>query len=271
LHSIVSSPTAAANQIRPVVTGLFLASWIVVVLKVALGIPALEATGWPEAALVLTGSAATMVGLAWQLPVQNVLLASFIIAAIGGTVDGINAFMGTAYGFFVYTETAGARLFGILPWPMPLIWIVFILSSRGVSHLILRSCRQTPHYGFRVIGFTILLSLLLDFGLEIFGLRIERLWIREPMRLGVECYGTPLSNYVGWMITSLLILVFATPSMIRKKPVQAPPDFQPLVVWLALNVLFATAAAAHQLWTVAAVMAGIVGVTTVFAIRGAKS
>jgi hypothetical protein len=59
--------------------------------------------------------------------------------------------------------------------------------------------------------------------------------------------------------------------MIRKKPVQAPPDFQPLVVWLALNVLFATAAAAHQLWTVAAVMAGIVGVTTVFAIRGAKS
>ena len=47
-------------------------------------IPALDRTGWPEAVLMLAATAAVMIGLARQLPMQNVLLASFIIAAIVG-------------------------------------------------------------------------------------------------------------------------------------------------------------------------------------------
>lgn len=263
-------PTGPRTPISRMVDGVYLVALVVVLARTCFTIPALEHTGWPEAMLVFAATAAAMLGLARQVPAQNVWLASFLIAAIGGAAHAINALTGVPFGPGNYTAAGGPRLFGLIPWPMPLIWIVAILSSRGVSRLILKPWRRTHRYGYRVIGCTVLLSTVLDFGFELFGAKIERLWIREPMRFGIDWYGTPPTNFLAWAVIALLILAFATPSMIRKSPTKTPADYQPLVVWLGLNLLFASGAAAHQLWTAAAVIAAMAGVTAIFAVRGAR-
>jgi hypothetical protein len=79
-----------------------------------------------------------------------------------------------------------------------------------------------------------------------------------------------LVNFLGWAVGTLLILAFITPSLIDKKKVKHPPDYQPLIIWLLLNLFFATGVLAHGLWpAAAAILAGSV-LVTVFAIRGAK-
>ena len=42
---------------------------------------------WPEALLLLLATASTLAALARQLPLQNVLLAAFVIAVIGGAAQ----------------------------------------------------------------------------------------------------------------------------------------------------------------------------------------
>jgi hypothetical protein len=71
-------------------------------------------------------------------------------------------------------------------------------------------------------------------------------------------------------MTVLLILAFATPTLINKKPVKQPPDYHPLIVWLLLNLLFVTGAFANRFWPAAVVVLLASTVVTVFAVRGAR-
>jgi len=154
---------------------------------------------------------------------------------------------------------------------VPIIWVAVIFASRGVARLILRPWRKTQTYGFRLIGLTTLLVVLLDAGLEPFATRVKHYWFWNPTKLKFDWYTTPWINFVGWAFTTLLILAVATPSLINKKPVQQPaPDYFPLAVWLLMNLLFATGAAAHQLWPALGLISIISIAVAVFAIRGAR-
>jgi hypothetical protein len=74
------------------------------------------------------------------------------------------------------------------------------------------------------------------------------------------------------MLTALLILAFATPALIDKRPrsIQRPPDYHPLIVWVLGLILFAVGLALRQFWLPAifSVVMGIVA--SAFALRGAR-
>ena len=228
--------------------------------------------GWPEAVLVLTTTLATLLSLARQLPGQNVLLAGAIIGGIGGILHGVGAATAIPFGPFTYTESAGPKIFGVLGWPLPALWIIAILNSRGVARLILRPWRKIRTYGFWLVGLTAALTVLFDVGLEPFAARVKHFWIWQPTRFPFTWHSAPLVNFLGWLVTTLLILAFATPALINKQPRQKKslPDYHPLVLWLSALALFGVGAAAHQLWPAVAfcVLTGIA--VTVFAMRGAK-
>jgi uncharacterized membrane protein len=199
------------------------------------------------------------------------MLAAVIIAFLAGAVQTLGALTAIPFGPYVYTAKIGQGLFGPLPWVVPLVWITVILASRGVARLMLRPWRRTQTYGFRLIGLTILLVVLLDVGLEPFATRVKHFWLWNPTKLNFDWYSAPWINFLGWALTTLLILAFATPSLINKKPrPQPPPDYTPLIVWLLLSFLFATGAAVHQLWPALALISLISVGVTVFAMRGAR-
>jgi len=258
-------------RIHRALFGLFLLQFALVWARLWLPWPLLGSARWPDGLLVVLTTATVAASLTRQLPSQNVMLASIIIAFIAGAVQSLGALTAIPFGPYFYTERIGQQLFYPLPWAVPLMWIVFVLASRGVARLMLRPWRKTQTYGFRLIGVTTLLIVLLDTGLEPFATRVKHYWVWSPTKLRLDWYSTPCVNFLGWAVTALLILAFATPSLINKKPrPQPPPEYSPLVVWLLLNVLFATGAAVHQLW--AAV--GLIGlgsmVVIVFALRGAR-
>jgi putative membrane protein len=227
---------------------------------------------WPEGLLLVLTTASLIASLARHLPGQNVMLVAIIIAFIGGAAQSLGAATGVPFGPFVYTERFGQKLFSGLPWAVPLVWIAAVFVSRGVARLILRPWRRTSTYGFRLIGLTLLLVVLLDVGWEVFAVRVKQYWFWQPTKLAFfDWYGTPVTNFLGWAVATLLILAFATPCLINKKPMaQPPPDYSPLAVWLLLSLLFATGAAVQQLWLAAGVISGISLVLTVFAVRGAR-
>jgi putative membrane protein len=219
--------------------------------------------------LVVLSTAALLASLTTQLPGQNVMLVSLVIAFISGAVETLGGLTGIPFGPFVYTDAIGQQLFYPLPWVMPMIWVVALLVSRGVARLVLRPWRNTPNYGYGLLGLSALLVVVLDLALEPFATQVKHLWRWAPTRLRLEWYTAPLANFMGWGVTSVLILAFITPALINKKPMkQPPPEYHPLAVWVLLNLLFATGAAVKHLWPAVAVISVANVALAVLAVRG---
>jgi uncharacterized membrane protein len=223
-----------------------------------------------EALLVLAAFATTITAMSRQLPFQNVLLAAVIIAVISGASQTLGVLTGIPFGPCLYTSAAGPKIFNTLPWSVPFIWIIVMLNSRGVGRLILRPWRKSRVYGFRLIGLTTILAIIFDFGLEPFATRVGHYWFWQPTKLHLLWQGTPASNFLGWLVTALLILAFATPVLINKSHKKFPPDYHALFVWVLLSALFATGAAKHQLWSAVGFIAAANVVVLIFSIRGAR-
>jgi putative membrane protein len=267
------NPFAPANggklQARVFRVSTFLLAAVFLATLIAVGIK--SDSNWPEALLLLLATISTLAALARQLPLQNVLLAALIIALIGGAAHFFGAASGVPFGPFLFGSEIGRKLFGELPWAMPLLWIVVVLNSRGVTRLILRPWRKIRAYGFWLIGLTAGFTVLLDLALDPFAWLIRHYWIWRQTKMLVTWQDAPLSNFVGWFIVTLLILAFATPVMINKQlSKRSAPDFHPLAVWLGAILLFATGAARHGLWLAVAADVIISTVAAAFAFRGAR-
>ncbi len=225
---------------------LFLTDLLLVWARLVFQKPFLCGSSWPEGLLVVLALATTLTSLTRSLPGQNVLLGALGIVLAAGAVQALGALTGIPFGPFVYEKRFGPQLFDVVAWPVPLIWVVVLLNARGVARLILRPWRMSRVYGFWVIGVSVLLTILLDLGLEPFGSQVMGYWTWKPTKISSDWYGTPWVNFLGWAVSSLLILVFVTPALINKRPVQNPPEYYPLVSWLLFNLLFLTGAAQHQ-------------------------
>jgi hypothetical protein len=224
-------------------------------------------------ATIMLAAVASVMALHQQLPLQNVLPAALIAAVIGGIAHGLSANPGFSmpFGPIVFNPAAGKKIFQVLPWTVPFLWVVAIFNARGVARLMLRPWRKIKNYGFWLIGLTALLAMAFDVALEPFAWHVKHFWLWQRTKIGITWHGATLLNFVGWLFASLLIMVFATPSMIRKQPGNpTAPDYHPLAVWLGALLLFATGLAGAGLWWAAGVDAVLAAVTAVFAVRGAK-
>ena len=225
-------------------------------------------------ALTLTLAAvASVAALNRQLPLQNVLPAALITAAVGGLAHGFSANQNFSipFGPIVFSPAFGAKIFNTIPWPILMLWVVAIFNARGMARLILRPWRKVKNYGFWLIGLTAVLAVAFDVALEPFAWHVKHFWLWQPTRLPITWQGTTLLNFFGWLFVSALILAFATPSLIKKQPGNpSQPDLHPLAVWLGAFVLFTAGAAGAGLWWPVGVDAAIAVVTTVFAVRGAQ-
>jgi len=226
--------------------------------------------GWAEALLILLATASTITALARQLPLQNVLLAAFVIAFMGGAVHALGATMEIPFGPFLFGAEAGPQLFKTLPWAMPLIWVAAILNSRGVVRLILRPWRKIRSYGFWLIGLTAGLMMLFDLALDPFASRVKHYWLWMPTKFPLAWQGAPLVNFFSWTAVSLLMLVIVTPALINKNPARRGPDFHPLAVWLGAILLFGVASASHGMWVAVALDGAVAILAATFAIRGGR-
>ena len=224
---------------------------------------------WMESALLLAGTAATLVALARRLPAQNVAVIAAIIGLASAFITILSAKTSIPFGPRAYTERFGARLFGILPWPVPLLWLCVLLNSRAVARLILRPWRKAERYGLWLIAITALLAVATDFGLEPYATQVRHYWIWQTPGALLFWQTAPLVNFWGWAATAVVLLVFAAPWLINKRPVKQSPDFIPLALWLLLNLYFVAANAMNGFVNVAVAGVTLTLAAGMFAARGA--
>jgi uncharacterized membrane protein len=265
-----AQPSSMAQLLHPPLFVMFLLLWLALMgLMLSLKVPLPESWRWAQGLFLASATATTLVAQARHLPAQNVVVAAVLIAFVGGVVQTVGATTGIPIGAFAHTNKFGPLLFDTLPGLIPLIWVVAIINSRGVARLILRPWQKSKLYGLRLIGLTCLLTVLFDFGLEPFAPKASHSRIWEQPETTFTWYTSPWINLVGWAITTLLILTFATPWFIDKRSVGQRPDYHSLIVWVSLVLLFATASAARQLWLAAGIHVLAGALATAFALRGA--
>jgi hypothetical protein len=203
---------------------------------------------WPDALLLLSAAGWTLTSLSLQRPAQNVLLAAVVIGLLAGAVQAASAATAVPFGPIVYNKhNIGNFLFDSLPWALPVIWIVVLLNSRGVARLMLRSRRRTANYGFWVIGLTIVLVILFVMSFEPYATVVKQYWSWKPTKIRSDWYGTPWVSFLGWAVTTLLILLFVTPALISKSPTLYPPAYHPLILWEILSLVFLAGEIVHHL------------------------
>jgi amino acid transporter len=188
-----------------------------------------------------------------ELPLQNVLLASAIIAALGGAVHWLSQISGVPLGPI---EFGGAHGQSPLQEWIPgaaLLWVVAVLNARGVARWALRNRSEHPSHGLRVIGVGALLVVVLALGLEPYATEVRRHWLWGPTRLPFSWHGAPISCLFGWGSVSLVALMAVVPPLVNKHPVPKGPRPEPLLIWVAINGLFLIAGISHRLTDVALV------------------
>lgn len=231
-----------------------------------------RALDWPLCLLLIFAVAACCSSMARQLPSQNVFAAAAITALIGGAAHALGSFSGVPFGPCVYSQDMGRPLFGLLPWPLPLLWILFVLSSRGAARLVLRPWRRGKNYGFLLIALTAALVVLSAIGLDVFATQVFSFWKWSETKLHIDLLGAPIVNFIAWGLVSLLILAFATTFLINKRPgAPSPPDYYPLAIWVLTLMLFAAGAASRHLTTTAAVLALPALVVAALAVVGSRT
>jgi uncharacterized membrane protein len=265
----VSTEAIMALCFHWLLTVVFAASFVLVVVMLFKPLKLPGNPGWPELLLLASGVACTITALAQRLPLQNVLLSVFLIAVLGGAVHALGAITGIPFGPFEFSENIGPQVFQTLPWAVPLIWILAVLNARGVARLILRPWRKINAYGFWIIGVTAALTLLFDFALEPFASRVKHDWLWTPTKFPINWQGAPVSNFLAWAAMSVLISVVIAPALINKQPGKKnTPDFHPFAIWLGAILLFATGCAQDGLLSAAVADGVLAAIVTVFAIRG---
>ena len=223
--------------------------------------------GRPEALLIVLATATTLAELARRLPFQNVVAVALVIAAGAGAAQCMSVLTGIPFGRVSYTRS---QLFNPQLWTMPLLWLVMLLNARGAVRLALQPWRETTGYGYWLLGLSVALVLLMDFGLEPFATRVNHYWSWGATVPAPHWYGAPWVNFLGWAVCALAILAFVTPFLINKAPSSECPSLHPLVVWLVLNALILTGILAHHLWLPAALIIGHCLVIAVIAGIGSR-
>ena len=270
LASADSRPSTALAPLHKPFFILFLLCWFVNEALLGLRVDLPTEWRWVEGGLLVSALFSTLLSLGRRLPAQNVLMTTVVVSGLATGFMSIAALTGVPLGPFVYTEHLGDKLFNLVPWPIPIVWVLVIINGRGVARLAMRPWRKTNYYGFWVIGLTCLFAVVFDFGLEPFAVYVKGLWVWMASKTALSYYTAPWVNFLGWFIIPLSILAFSIPWLINKQPVKQAMDYHPLIMWLLLNLYLTTGNALQMRWTAVAISLCGNAVIAFYAIRGAR-
>src|SRR5947208_2344788 len=101
------SPSDLASKIHFVLFALFLIQFTLVWLNLCTRFPSFANARWPNGILLVLIVATMLSSVARQLPLQNVILASVIIAFVAGAAQTLGAMTAIPFGPYVYMDAIG--------------------------------------------------------------------------------------------------------------------------------------------------------------------
>jgi hypothetical protein len=137
-----------------------------------------------------------------------------------------------------------------------------LIASRQTAKVILRPWRREKPYGWILLGVAIGLAVLQTATLDPFGHRVMSWWAWEQPRTSLNWAGAPLTLFLDSAVLATVLLVLVTAWFIPKRPAGVTLDFEPVIIWLVMQLGFSLGDLRGGLWLPGAVglaSAGAVG------------
>lgn len=208
--------------------------------------------------LILQGLAATtwvMINYGWRrglLAAGMVLLLSFVIETVG-------VLTGFPFGQYYYTDILAPKLF-IVPVGIMFAWLMMTLSSFFMARFIISRLMPRLNAARLIIVLSATLAMISDTQMEPVAFHVKDYWRWETSG---QYYGVPISNFVAWLIISLLLLtvlnrIVGDDQTWRTNNSKRKPHFNfvPITLYLMNLILFAAVNFSHAFYA-----AGIIGLS----------
>ena len=125
--------------------------------------------------------------------VKRTIIVSLVIAGLVLLIESFGILSGLPYGQFFYSNLAGVKLFGLVPWSVALGFIPLLFGIMAIV-------TQYVQKSWVVILFSACLLVIVDLIIDpIFVFLGIWIWVTPGIY-----YGIPLSNFVGWFLTGLI-------------------------------------------------------------------
>lgn len=136
------------------------------------------------------------------------MTAAGLILFLSWAIEHLGATTGFPFGSYTYTDVLQPQIFGVVPLAIPFAWLLIVPAAVGASELVLARDRRNGPDAARVSVTKVLMAasfaLLLDVTIEPFAVNINRYWVWGEVD-GSTYYGIPMSNFVAWWFTSLIL------------------------------------------------------------------
>lgn len=120
-----------------------------------------------------------------------------LLSAFGFAVEMTGVATGYPYGPFYYGDSLGPKVAGLVPYLLPLSWAPLVLGAVAATAPVEKTVpRRRFPWVFSAAVLLALVDGVLDPGATSLGF-----WVWPE---GGIYYGVPVSNYLGWIFTSLL-------------------------------------------------------------------
>lgn len=168
-------------------------------------VPGASAGSYVSTALI---SLPAIVALWAYLGARRTVLALISVSLFGYAVETLGVVTGFPYGAFHYGDALGPKLFGLVPYILPISYVPLVIGAVAASH----GRRFLPSV-LKSSALLALMDAVLDPGAASLGF-----WTWPE---GGAYYGVPPSNYFGWLLSGALasaLLLSAGRSAWRKEP-----------------------------------------------------
>ncbi|MGF1531988.1 MAG: carotenoid biosynthesis protein [Puniceicoccaceae bacterium] len=155
--------------------------------------------GWSDFLFLLFASSVLLSDEIALLGAKKAIFRFVAIAVVAGAAEWLGVTTGVLFGHYVYTAAWGPLLASTLPLSVPLAWYCLVLPLQRVVLGDLRPVVSVP------LGAALLV--VCDLVLDPVATLLRGYWTWPA---GGPYYGVPLSNFVGWFITGLLVMGIAT-------------------------------------------------------------
>src|SRR5918999_241547 len=134
----------------------------------------------------------------WQfLGPKRAILSLLCLSAFGYAIETTGVLTGFPYGPFYYGDALGPKVAGLVPYLLPLSWVPLVLGAVAATA---PEGKAGPRHRFLpILSAAVLLTLVdgvLDPGAASLGF-----WVWPE---GGIYYGVPVTNYLGWLLSSML-------------------------------------------------------------------
>lgn len=161
---------------------------------------------------------------------------------LGGSAlaEWIGARTGFPFGPYVYTDRFGWRMGGVLPFTIPLAWMIVALAGRYLTlWLKPEASRAQVALGAALAG------VLTDANLEPIAWKERGYWLWYPGQVAHSSAFPPVQNYVSWFVLMFLLSYALPPNHALRAPGARLAARRPVLVLGLMNGLFVLVHAAR--------------------------